>query len=106
MRFAVIFAFVLSVPTLTVAVAPFVPIVTALAAKLNAPGWAKLAVTTVVSAITGIVTTAIERNEDAIITWDTGWRILLTLGIAMGTYLAFRKPVIDPIAQKVPGGVG
>lgn len=105
MRFAVILAFVLSVPTLTVSVAPFIPIVTALAARLNAPGWVKLGVTTIVAAISGVITTAIDSNQDAIITWDTVWRILLTLGIAMGSYLAFRKPIMDPIANAIPGGV-
>jgi hypothetical protein len=94
-------AVIIAVPALTLYVAPFIPIVTAAVTKLQAAGWVKLAVTTVTSLAVAAVTTAIERGADLVVTWGTLGRAAVTLGVAMASYLVFRKPVADPVAQNV-----
>ena len=91
---------------LSLYIAPFLPFVTALLAKANAPGWLKTGLTAGLATIVTLVTTAIDKSEDVILTWDTLGRVLMTVGLAVVSYLALR-PAVDKVAAIAPDkGIG
>lgn len=96
----------IKVATLTLYAAPFVPILTALATNLHASPVVKTSVNAALGGIVAVVTTAIGQGTDVVLRWTILYKIALGVGVAVGSYLAFRKPVVEPIANAVPSGIG
>lgn len=91
---------------LSLYIAPFLPFLTALLTKASAPAWLKTGLNAGLAAVVTVITTAIEKSEDVILTWDTLGRVLMTVGLAVVAYLALR-PAIDKVAAVNPDkGIG
>jgi hypothetical protein len=92
---------------LSLYIAPFLPLLTALVTQWTAAGWIKVGVTAALAVITTLVTTAIDKSVDLVLTWDSVLRVATAFGVAMLSYFVFRKPVIEPIAKKTADtGIG
>lgn len=91
-------SFTLSVAALSLYVAPFLPILTAALTKSTVAGWIKVALTAALAVVSTAVTTAIATSADLILSWAFLGRVAMAFGVAMASYLVFRKPVVDPVS--------
>lgn len=69
-----------------------IPLATGLVTKLNASATVKQVVTLVLSAVTGLVTTATQADGTAVISATSAQYALLSLGIAIVSYLGVYQP--------------